>query len=151
MSPADRDWDKELAEIDKVIARSPGPAGVPAAASASAPPAPGQGSKAIAAPVGGKRAALWTWTQVLLGGLLAVGMTQWPYSHGCGIKLFLYLGAAGLVVVAGIWGSLSSWRRRMGLTHTLALLVVLSGVVLLVREVLPRVGYAQQSVTWMCP
>ena len=147
MSPADRDWDKELADIDKVIARSPGPVGSPAAA----PVAQGQGSRAIAAPPGGRRAALWTWTQVLLGGLLAVGMTQWPYSHGCGIKLFLYLGAAGLVVVAGLWGTLSSWRRRMGLAHTLALLVVLSGMVLLAREVLPRAGYAKQVATWMCP
>lgn len=151
MSPANRDWDKELAEIDKVIARSPGPAGAPASASSSAPAVQGQGTKAIAAPPGGKRAALWTWTQVFLGGLLAVGMTQWPYSNGCGIKLFLYLGAAGLVVVAGIWGSLSSWRRRMGLAHVLALLVVLSGMVLLAREILPRVGYASQASTWMCP
>ena len=147
MSPADRDWDKELADIDKVIARSPAPAGSPAAV----PAVQGQGSRAIAAPAGGRRAALWTWTQVLLGGLLAVGMTQWPYSHGCGIKLFLYLGAAGLVVIAGLWGSLSSWRRRMGLAHTMALLVVLSGIVLLAREVLPRVGYARQASTWMCP
>lgn len=147
MSPADRDWEKELADIDKVIARSPAP-------SAGAPPLPaaqGQGSRAVAAPPGGKRATLWTWTQVLLGGLLAVGMTQWPYSHGCGIKLFLYLGAAGLVVVAGLWGSLSSWRRRMGLAHSLAMLVVLTGLILVAREVLPRAGYAKQASTWMCP
>jgi hypothetical protein len=147
MSPADRDWDKELADIDKVIARSPAPSGAPAAL----PAAPGQGSRSVAAPPGGKRATLWTWTQVILGGLLAGGMTQWPYNHGCGIKLFLYLGAAAVVVVAGLWGAVSSWRRRMGLAHSLALIVVLTGFVLVAREVLPRVGYARQASTWMCP
>lgn len=147
MSPAERDWDKELADIDKVIARSPAPSGTPA----PVPAAPSPGGRAIAAPTGGRRATLWTWTQVVLGGLLAVGMTQWPYSHGCGMKLFLYLGAAGLVVIAGMWGALSSWRRRMGLAHTLAMLVVLSGMILVAREVLPRVGYARQALTWMCP
>ena len=147
MSPADRDWDKELADIDKVIARSPAPSAGPPALPAGQAPA----SRAVAPVPGGKRATLWTWTQVILGGLLAVGMTQWPYAHGCGIKLFLYLGAAGLVVVAGLWGSLSSWRRRMGLAHTLAMLVVLTGLVLVAREVLPRVGYAKQASTWMCP
>ena len=147
MSPAERDWDKELADIDKVIARSPAPSGLPA----PVPAASAQGGRAIATPAGGRKATLWTWTQVLLGGLLAVGMTQWPYSHGCGIKLFFYLGAAGLVVIAGLWGALSSWRRRMGLAHTLAMLVVLSGLILVAREVLPRVGYARQALTWMCP
>ena len=147
MSPADRDWDKELADIDKVIARSPAPSvGAPAL-----PAGQPQGARSVTAPPGGKRATLWTWTQVILGGLLAVGMTQWPYSHGCGIKLFLYLGAAGIVVVAGLWGSLSSWRRRMGLAHSLAMLVVLTGLILVAREVLPRVGYAKQASAWMCP
>jgi hypothetical protein len=145
VSPGDRDWDKELAEIDKVIARSPASPGP------AAPVAQGQGSRTVAPPPGGKRAALWTWTQVLLGAVLALGMTQWPYAHGCGIKLFLFLGAAGLVVVAGLWGALSSWRRRLGLAHTTAILVVLAGMVLLAREVLPRVGYARQPTTWMCP
>ena len=148
MSPAERDWDKELAEIDKVMARSPAPAaGLPA----SAPAAQGQESRALAAPAGGRKAVMWTWTQVLLGALLAVGMTQWPYSHACGIKLFLYLGAAGLVVVAGLWGTVSSWRRRMGLAHTVALLVTLSGLVLVAHELLSRVGYARHALTWMCP
>lgn len=144
MSPQERDWDKELADIDKVIARTPaGPAPVPAAQ--------GKGAPALAAPAGGRRAVLTTWLRVLLGAVLGIAMTQWPYSHGCGIKLFLYLGAAGAVVVAGLWSSISSWKRRLGLAHTVALLVTLGGLVLLAREVLPRVGYAKQISTWMCP
>jgi hypothetical protein len=145
MSP-ERDWDKEMAEIDKVLARGSAAPGLPA----PVPAAQGQGTRVSAAPVG-RKAAIWTWIQVLLGGLLAVGMTQWPYAHACGLKLFLYVGAAGLVVVAGLWGSLSSWRRRMGLAHTFSILVILTGLVLLSREVLPRTGYAKQTSTWMCP
>ena len=147
MSPPERDWDKELAEIDKVMARSPAPSGLPA----PVPAAQGQAPRAISAPAGGRKAVLWTWMQVILGGLLAGGMTQWPYAHNCGITLFLYLGAAGVVVVAGLWGALSSWRRKMGLAHTLALLVTLMGMALVAHEVLPRVGYARQALTWLCP
>ena len=145
MTPPERDWDKELADIDKVIARAPaGPGPVPATQGKGAP-------AALPAGPGGRKAALATWLRVLLGAVLAVGMTQWPYSHGCGIKLFLYVGAAAAVVVAGMWSSISSWKRRMGLAHTLALLVTLWGVVLLAREVLPRVGYAKQVLEWTCP
>jgi hypothetical protein len=143
MSP-DRDWDKELADIDKVIARTPaGPGPVPATQGKAAP--------ALAAAPVGRKAALATWLRVLLGALLAVGMTQWPYSHGCGISLYLYLGAAAAVVVAGLWSSISSWRRRMGLAHSLALGVTLWGMVLLAREILPRTGYAKQALHWTCP
>jgi len=143
MSP-ERDWDKELADIDKVIARTPaGPAPVPATQGKAAPALP-------SAPVG-RKAAFATWLRVLLGALLAVGMTQWPYGHGCGISLFLYVGAAASVVVAGLWSSVSSWRRRMGLAHSLALVVTLWGMVLLAREVLPRTGYAKQALHWTCP
>jgi len=142
MSP-ERDWDKELADIDKVIARTPaGPAPVPAAQ--------GKASPALQSAPVGRKAALATWLRVLLGALLAVGMTQWPYSHGCGISLFLYVGAAAAVVVAGLWSSISSWRRRMGLAHSLALGVTLWGMVLLAREILPRTGYAKQPLTWIC-
>jgi hypothetical protein len=150
MSPEQRDWDKELAEIDKVIARSPQAGLPPAPASAPVPAAQGQ-SLPAAAPVRSRKATAATWFQVILGGLLAIGMTQWPYAHGCGIKLFLYMGAAALVVVAGVWGAVSSWRRHMGLAHTLALVVTLWGLVLVAREVLPRIGYAAEASTWMCP
>ena len=144
MSPPERDWDKELADIDKVIARTPaGPAPVPAAQGKATPALP-------SAPVG-RKAALATWLRVLLGALLAVGMTQWPYGHGCGLSLFLYVGATASVVVAGLWSSISSWRRRMGLAHTLALVITAWGMVLLAREILPRTGYAKQALHWTCP
>jgi hypothetical protein len=149
-----RDWDKELADIDKIIAKTP-PAqiaaqsggGPPAASSpAGAPARPSSGS----APVG-RKATLSTWLRVMLGVALAVGMTQWPYFHACGPALFLYLGSIGVVGLAGLWGAVTSWRRRMGLAHTISLLVLLAGGVLAASEVLPRIGYAKRAATWFCP
>jgi hypothetical protein len=150
-----RDWDKELADIDKIIAKTP-PAqlaaqaggGPPAAPPPGGPPA--RGPSVSAAPVG-RKAALSTWLRVLLGVALAAGMTQWPYFHACGPALFLYLGSSGVVVLAGLWGAVTSWRRRMGLAHTMSLLVLLTGLVLAASEVLPRIGYAKRAAVWFCP
>jgi hypothetical protein len=149
-----RDWDKELADIDKIIAKTP-PAQL-AAQSGGGPPAPASSPGAPArAPAGsvpvGRKAALSTWLRVLLGVALAAGMTQWPYFHACGPALFLYLGSIGVVGLAGLWGAVSSWRRRMGLAHTISLLVLLAGGVLAASEVLPRIGYSKRTATWFCP
>lgn len=143
MSDQQRDWDKELAEIDKVIAKGPAPgSGVPAGP-AGRPPAPARDR-------GGRLASFTTWLRVLLGLLLAVGMTQWPYPNACGLNLAVYLGAITAVIVTGVWSSISSWQRRLGLAHTLSLLVFLWGVILAAREVLPRIGYTRHARTWTC-
>ena len=145
MSDQPRDWDKELANIDRVIARSP--ASPPAAGSGPTGVAPR--ASALPAP-GGRLATLTTWFRVLLGLALAVGITQWPYSNACGFNLAMYLGAIATVTVAGLWSSITSWQRRMGLAHILSLLVLLWGLVLAARETLPRLGYAKQARTWTC-
>jgi len=44
----------------------------------------------------------------------------------------------------------SSWHRRRGLAHIIALLVTLWGLGLVMIEVLPRVGYAKQVIRWTC-
>jgi hypothetical protein len=67
------------------------------------------------------------------------------------MPLFLYTGAAGVVALAGLWSSVSSWRRRMGLAHTISLLVTLWGLILAAAVVLPRIGYAKAAATWFCP
>jgi len=148
---APRDWDKELAEIDKVMAKQPAPAPVPAKAGAAQPPA--RAAAPAAAPVaraaGGS--ALGTWLKVGLGAVLAGAMTQWPYANACGIGLFIYLGATGVVVLAGLWGALSSWNRRMGLAHVVSLLVTLWGIGLVTAVALPRMGYTRPAATWFCP
>ncbi len=143
-----RDWDKEMAEIDKIIDQAP-----PAPLSAGKPAAPapaGSPPARVAAPVS-RGGALSTWLRVGLGVALAVGMTQWPYFYACGTWLFLYLGAVGIVGLSGFWGMVASWRRRMGLAHSVALAVFLWGGVLAAASVLPRIGYAKRAAVWMCP
>ena len=140
MSDQPRDWDKELAAIDKAMTRGPAPtAGAPVGTKGSTAPA-----------VVPKRAAVATWLRVLLGLTLAGAMTQWPYPHQCGVELYFYLAAAFTVIVAGVWSGISSWYRRLGWAHTLSLLVVLWGIFLASQQILPRVGYAKHLAYWVC-
>jgi hypothetical protein len=146
-----RDWDRELAQIDKLIAQ--GAADAPAQV-------PAQRGKAPAAslPDGGAAPAarrrphtpLTTWLRLLLALLLGAGMTQWPYTHGCGLPLFGYLVAVATVIAASFWSLISSWRSRSGLAHFLSIGLLFWGAFLGAREVLPRVGYAKQSAAWFC-
>jgi len=136
-----RDWDKELAEVDRLIAAGAGAPPTPAPTRSGAP-APDPGSPG--------RPALATWLRLALGVGLGVAMTQWPYVHGCGVALFGYLAAAGTVCVAGAWTMVSSWRSRSARAHVLSLGLVFWGVALVAREVLPRIGYARQAATWWC-
>lgn len=147
MSDQPRDWDKELADIDKVIAK--GPAQAPVGRSVPATTG-GGGGRALGPAPGGRWSVLTTWLRVGLGLALAVAITQWPYANACGFNLAMYLGAIATVIVAGLWSSISSWRRRLGLAHTLSLLVLLWGLVLAAREILPREGYARHARTWSC-
>ena len=150
---APRDWDKELAEIDKLMSNQPAlPAGSSAPARAQAPRAapPAAASPAAGPPAIPRKSKFGIWLQVLLGLILGAAMTQWPYAHQCGPGLFLYLGAAGLVGLTGLWSALGSWRNRMGLAHTLSLTVTLWAFLLIGAEVLPRVGYARVAATWFC-
>ncbi|MEO8139296.1 MAG: hypothetical protein ABI742_06610 [Gemmatimonadota bacterium] len=147
MTERPRDWDKELADIDKVIAKSP----APAAPGRGSPPTVQGGGGRMTAPVSGGRFPVFTtWLRVGLGLLLAVAITQWPYHNACGFNLAVYFGAIVTVVVAGAWSSITSWQRRLGFAHFLSLLVLLWGLVLTAREVLPRVGYARHARTWSC-
>ncbi len=142
MKDQPRDWDKELAEIDKLVAKGggAGPAPVPAQRRGGAAPAV----------AGGRFSGVTTWLRVGLGLALAVAMTQWPYPSACGFNLLVYLGAIATVSVAGLWSAVTSWQRRLGAAHVLSLLVLLWGLTLAAREVLPRVGYAAQPRTWTC-
>lgn len=144
-----RDWDKEMAQIDKLIATGAGGGqSSPAPAGAAAP---ATGGRAVAAAGPRPRAAFFTWLRLLLGLILGAAITQWPYERGCGVLLFGYLVAVAGVIVAGVWSTLSSWRTRSGLAHTLSLALCCWGAVLGAREVLPRVGYARATARWMCP
>lgn len=144
MSDQPRDWDKELAAIDKVIARGGSAAPVPARQGGGAPAAGGGGGMLS------RRMALTTWVRAGLGILVAAAVLQWPYAHRCGLGLILYLGSAGMVAVAGAWTMIVSWQRRQGWAHLAGLGVLLGGLVLVGAVLLPRLGYAATVLPWMC-
>ena len=153
MTERPRDWDRELADIDRVIdkegpppagpsigpALPPGPAGTPVRPPAPAPPPAAKGSVAM------------TWFWVALALLLAVALPVWPYGKACGLQIFFYLGAAALAVLADAAGAISSWATHRSVAHTLSLLVIIWTGVMGAREVLPRIGYADESKAWLCP
>jgi hypothetical protein len=144
-----RDWDRELAAIDKVIdqqrAGAPPPptalppGSIPRAPAATPGPTPGRGSVA----------RTWFWTVLALA--LGIGLAVWPYPKACGLQLFFFLGATAVTIVAGLVGALASWAHRRGVAHLLCLLVLLWAGVVVASEALPRSGYARESRRWLCP
>jgi hypothetical protein len=149
----ERDWDREMAEVDKLLARLPEAdptlgRGVP-----TVPHSPRQSGPARAhgAAPSGPGSAAATWFRLGLGLALGIGMIAWPYGHICGVKEMFYLTGVGAVIVAGGWSAFSSWRRRLGFAHFLSLLLLAWGLGLAAREVLPRVGYAKAGGTFFCP
>lgn len=149
MADQPRDWDKEMAAIDAEIAKMPPPKpGQPPAAR----PAGGVATGSPAAPAPrGARVFLGAWIRVLFGAAVAIAVWSWPYATQCGWKLYAYLGAVAVVIVAGVWNIAATWKRRMGAAHTVAILVLLTGLFLAAQAVLPRIGYARHALTWMCP
>jgi hypothetical protein len=91
------------------------------------------------------------WTRVLLGAVLGVLMTQWPYPHPCGLPLLGYLGAVAAVLLAAAWIAFVSWRLRRGVAHVLGLILFFWGTVLAAEQLLPRIGYAVVEASWQCP
>jgi hypothetical protein len=144
-----RDWDKEMAEIDKIIAKQPA-GGAPGPKATS--PTAVQRSAPEAAPVARSgRAMLTTWLKVSLGVIVAAGVAlAWPYAHACGLPLYGYVAAAAGVFLAGLWGVVASWTRRMAAAHLIALLVTLTGALLLGKTILDRSNYPKQPSTWTC-
>ncbi|HEY2805850.1 MAG TPA: hypothetical protein VGI92_08330 [Gemmatimonadales bacterium] len=150
-----RDWDKELADIDKLIAAGPAVPATPPVKQGSRQAAGVARSEPAEPQSGGRLARLryhsaFTWIRLVLAGLLGVGMTQWPYTHGCGMPLYGYLGAVGVVIVASFWSMVSSWKSRSALAHTLSIVLLFWGAALGAREVLPRTGYAKHPAVWTC-
>jgi hypothetical protein len=151
----ERDWDKEMAEVDRLLKKLPD--ADPTLGRGGADPtvrrpavAPGGGSGP--GPGQGGRGWLATWVKVALGVLVGIGVAPgvWPYSHGCGLRLIFYLVGVTTVVAAGLWASISSWRRRLGFAHVVSQVLIVWGILLMTREVLPRVG-AKAAALWLCP
>jgi hypothetical protein len=163
----DRDWEKELAKIDRrigsmtddqllaarnadVAQSTPHPAAPPGAT-----PARAVALDASVGPASRKPATrMGSLLRVGLALSLGVGILFWPYDTRCGWGLFGFLGSAALITLAGVWSSVHTWRTRLGFAHVLSLLLTLWGTVLGAREVLPRIGYAAADPAnppvWLC-
>ena len=152
-TPKERDWDKEMAEVDRLLKKLPeaDPSlGRGGAAATVKKPALGSGTPAAFDDARGGAQWIGTWTRVILGLLIGIGMTQWPYTHGCGVKFIFYMIGVFAVLAAGCWSSISSWKRRLGVAHVLAQGLIIWGLVLAAREILPRIGYAKVAAPWLC-
>jgi hypothetical protein len=138
MTEQPRDWDRELANIDRAISKQqpaatePVPSGLP-------PPTPQRRFVALT----------WFWTALAV--VLAVALLLWPFDRNCGIRLVFFIGAGGLALLAGVIGALTSWAHHRGLAHLLSLVVIVWAGLLVTREILPRVGYAKAARDWTCP
>lgn len=73
---------------------------------------------------------------------LGAALVMWPYSRACGSGWFGFVGVEGMIVAGGVWVAATTWRARLAKLHVLSLLIVLTGLVLIAAEVLPRMGYA---------
>jgi len=90
------------------------------------------------------------WARLAAAGLFGVAVTQWPYPTGCGWWLVLYFGVVGCVLVAAGWAAATAWRHRLAIAHVFALVVAFWGIVLAAEQILPRIGYAAETMTWRC-
>jgi len=90
-----------------------------------------------------QRAAMFgAGARLILVFALGAAIAIWPYSRECGWGWFGYVGVEGVIVAGGIWVAFTTWRGRLPKMHAFSLLVVLTGLVLIAAEVLPRMGYA---------
>jgi hypothetical protein len=166
---ADRNWDKELAKIDKQLASISDDALVGKPAAPAAPgKAPAGKAPAGNAPARAPIAALpsgeprvdretrgWqVYLRLLLSVAAGIALLIWPYDTRCGTGLIGYLGATAIVTASGIWSAVWTWRHRAPRAHTISLLLILWGMVLGSIQVLPRIGYGkpdpQHPATWAC-
>ena len=162
-----RDWDKQMAEIDRLMAKgsppatpaSSGPPTTPARAPttpgpSSAPAAPRREAPAPVARQGPltmtRGGLLGLWALAVLGPLGAASLAIWPYAKGCGTMLAVYLVGVLAVAGAGIWTMRAGWVARRGLPHLLGLATLLAALGLAALEILPRIGYAATALTWGC-
>jgi len=168
---ADRDWERELADIDRRLGSIPDAPVAPADGAARAPVAPtvrqpvpphaaaprAQRSLGTPAAAPGRRAwrvQLALLLRLAVGAAVVAALVYWPYPSACGAGLAVYLALVGALGIAGVATSTSAWRHRAPFVHILGLAMVVAAAVLGAREVLPRVGYAiptaDTPAVWSC-
>jgi hypothetical protein len=140
----DRDWDKELSKIDKQLE---------SVSDAQLFPQKPDARPSEIKRVEVQRETTSSWPALLrlaLSVILGVGVLFWPYGNRCGWGLAGYLVAVTAVAASGVWSALWTWRHRTGRAHALSILLIVWGLILGTMEVLPRAGYAKQSLPWSC-
>ena len=151
-----RDWDKEMAEIDKIIASGKAPPASPGAGNLPAAPGRDAGARPPVASGPGPvqtrgRDKVGVWLRTLLGAAGAAALPFWPYGKSCGTMLYLYmLGALG-VAAAGVWAMRGAWVHRRGVAHIGGMLVLIAGLAFAAAEILHRTSFAAGRLGWICP
>lgn len=141
---SERNFDKEMAKIDKQLDSISDQQLFPEKQGAT---------PAQKADVATERASTASWPAIVrlaLSVALGVGMLFWPYANRCGLGLAGYLVAVTAVSTSGVWSAVWTWRHRTGRAHALSILLIVWGLVLGATEVLPRIGYAKQTLPWSC-
>ncbi|MBL8962297.1 MAG: hypothetical protein JNJ98_20710 [Gemmatimonadetes bacterium] len=143
-----KNWEEEMKKIDRQLESISDEALLPAKG------APTPAAKAVAVEKQASTKTLGVMLRLLLSLALGVGIVFWPYGTRCGLPLFGYLAAAGLISVTGVWSAIWTWRHRSARGHLVALGLVLWGALLAANEILPRVGYARPTeahpAVWLC-
>src|SRR5215213_4056431 len=128
---AEKNWDKELAKVDKQLASLSDEQllGTPASAPMTAPRDAGraptkasQPSVAAATPTG--TTSLGVYARLAVALAAGAAMVFWPYPSQCGVGLAGYLAAVGVVIAGGVWSAVWTWRHRAPRAHTLSLLLL---------------------------
>ena len=142
----DKNWDREMAKINKQLESMSDDQLFPL--EPSKPASPSQKAQVVA-----DREATSSWPAILrlvLSVALGIGILFWPYANRCGVGLAGYLVAVSAVLISGIWSAVWTWRHRTGRAHALSILLIVWGLMLGAGEVLPRIGYARQILSWSC-
>lgn len=142
------DWNVELRKIEREydgLPPEPSPAALRAQRAAEARARDEAEQRlAVVAAVG----------RLVLVGLLVGGLSWWPYATSCGAGLAALLAAQTMIVVGGLWTAIFTFRYHLPTSHTIALAFVLTGLVLLAAQVLPRLGYVTiptvDATHWRC-
>lgn len=141
---SDKDWDKLMAQVDKQIEST---------SDAQMFPEKKGAAPAHKATVAATRESTRTWPAILrlvLSSALGVGVLFWPYENRCGLGLSGYLAAVAVVSMSGVWSAVWTWRHQAAKAHVLSILLIVWGLVLGSAEILPRTGYAKQTLPWAC-
>jgi hypothetical protein len=146
-STGGKDWDKEMAKIDKQLES------ISDAQLFPEKKGPAAAAPAAKATVTTEREQTTSWPAILrltLSVLLGVGILFWPYANRCGVGLVGYLAAVIVVAASGVWSAVWTWRHRTARAHVLSILLIVYGLILGASETLPRIGYAKQALPWSC-